>query len=108
VGDIFDLSAKSLGVVDALYDRAALVALPEKMRSKYITHLIKIADKAPQLLICYEYDLSQLDGPPFSIGVAEVMTHYQDSYEIKLLESVEVAGGFKGKCPATEHVWYLS
>ena len=32
VGDIFDLSADSLGDVDAIYDRAALVALPSDMR----------------------------------------------------------------------------
>jgi thiopurine S-methyltransferase len=29
VGDIFDVSAKVLGAVDAVYDRAALVAMPE-------------------------------------------------------------------------------
>ena len=32
VGDIFDLSRGVLGRVDAIYDRAALVALPETMR----------------------------------------------------------------------------
>ena len=33
VGDIFDVSDKMLGPVDAIYDRAALVALPEDMRN---------------------------------------------------------------------------
>ena len=35
VGDIFDLSASVLGAVDVVYDRAALVALPEEMRPRY-------------------------------------------------------------------------
>src|SRR4029077_16707416 len=33
VGDIFALSRKLLGPVDAIYDRAALVAFPEDMRN---------------------------------------------------------------------------
>jgi thiopurine S-methyltransferase len=46
VGDIFHLSSKILGLVDAIYDRAALVALPEKIRNQYTAHLIKITNKA--------------------------------------------------------------
>lgn len=39
VGDIFDLTREILGPVDAVYDRAALVALPETIRPRYTTHL---------------------------------------------------------------------
>jgi thiopurine S-methyltransferase len=41
VGDIFDVSAEVLGPVDAVYDRAALVAMPENMRHQYTSHLMK-------------------------------------------------------------------
>ena len=51
VGDIFQLSGKVLGPVDAVYDRAALVALPGEMRARYTTHLLEITNKVPQLLI---------------------------------------------------------
>ncbi|MEB3192179.1 MAG: thiopurine S-methyltransferase [Snowella sp.] len=68
VGDIFHLSSKILGVVDAVYDRAAVVALPAAMRNRYTAHLMEITYKAPQLLICYEYDQSLMAGPPFSIS----------------------------------------
>src|SRR5688572_14767150 len=44
VGDIFDVTRKRLGRVDAIYDRAALVALPEKMRKHYTRHLMRITD----------------------------------------------------------------
>lgn len=106
VGDIFDLTEAALGPVDAIYDRAALVALPEEMRGNYARHLMNITDKAPQLLICFEYDQSVMTGPPFSIGSEEVARHYGGSYELSLLERSDVAGGLKG-CPAKESVWLL-
>jgi thiopurine S-methyltransferase len=108
VGDIFELTAEMLGHVDAIYDRAALVALPAQLRKKYTTHLLTISHAAPQLLICYVYEQSQLSGPPFSVDDAEVEQHYQAHYALHLLENADVAGGFKGRIPAQEHVWRLS
>ena len=107
VGDIFDLSGEVLGPVDAVYDRAALVALPEDMRHRYTANLMQITDKAPQLLICFEYDQSVMDGPPFSISNEEIETHYRDHYHLAPLASVAVAGGLKGRCAAQEKVWLL-
>lgn len=107
VGDIFDLSGSVLGPVDAVYDRAALVALPEKIRERYAAHLKQIANAAPQLLICYEYDQSKKEGPPFSVSNQEVERHYRDSHELTLLESKEVPGGLKGQCAAQENVWVM-
>ena len=40
VGDIFSLSRGILGQIDAIYDRAALAALPEPMRDRYAAHLL--------------------------------------------------------------------
>jgi len=107
VGDIFDLSGEVLGPVDAVYDRAALVALPEDMRRRYTAHLIEITDKAPQLLIAHQYDQNAMDGPPFSISDEEIEAHYREYYDLAKLAGVEVAGGLKGKCAARENVWLL-
>lgn len=107
VGDIFDVTAEILGPVDAVYDRAALVALPPAMRPRYTAHLRAITREAPQLLICFEYDQSQHAGPPFSIEGDEVRQHYEGSYHLTRLAQVDVPGGLKGKCPATEGVWLL-
>ncbi|MBZ0112639.1 MAG: thiopurine S-methyltransferase [Thermoanaerobaculia bacterium] len=106
VGDIFDLSASILGTVDAIYDRAALVALPEVMRRQYSSHLMQITNRAPQLVICLEYDQDLMAGPPFSISATEFSRHYRGVYQLSLLESVGVAGGLKG-CAATENAWLL-
>ena len=107
VGDFFTLSHTVLGPIDAIYDRAALVALPEAMRAQYAAHLIDIAQQAPQLLITYVYDQAMLNGPPFSVDHDEVAQRYRQSYQLKLLASVDIAGGLKGKCAAAEHVWLL-
>ncbi|MGE0469805.1 MAG: thiopurine S-methyltransferase [Nitrospira sp.] len=107
VGDLFDLSRKILGPVDAIYDRAALVAIPETMRVRYTKHLKAITALAPQLIIGYEYDQTIVAGPPFSVTADELHRHYRDSYTLTLLARVDVPGGLKGKCPATEHIWRL-
>ena len=107
VGDIFDLSREILGPVDAVYDRAALVALPEAMRARYAAHLKAITALAPQLVIGYEYDQTAVAGPPFSVTADELHCHYSDVYALTPLAHLEVPGGLKGKCPATEHIWRL-
>ena len=107
VGDIFAVSRQILGQIDAVYDRAALVALPESMRQHYAAHLMEITGKAPQLVVSYEYDQSLKEGPPFSVSNEEVCRHYASTYALTLVASTEVQGGLKGKVPAKENVWVL-
>lgn len=107
VGDVFTLTADDIGPVDALYDRAALVALPQAMRQRYAPHVTALAKGAPQLLICFEYDQSKIDGPPFSVTPEECREHYQGGYDLRLLSHEPVPGGLKGICEAFESVWLL-
>ncbi|MFZ6747751.1 thiopurine S-methyltransferase [Undibacterium sp. Ren11W] len=107
-GDIFALSEAELGAVDAIYDRAALVALQAELRHRYSAHLIKISHTAPQLLVCYEYEQSAQAGPPFSVSPQELEQHYHEHYTLKLLADTPLAGGLKGKCAAQEQVWLLT
>ena len=108
VGDIFDLTQGLLGEVQAIYDRAALVAMPFSMRRRYTAHLRVITATAPQLLLCFEYDQRAMDGPPFSISDEEVARHYAGHYDLLKLASVAVTGGLKGQCAARENVWLLN
>jgi len=107
VGDFFDLTANHLGPVDAVYDRAALVALPGDMRRRYASHLSAITSGVDQLLLCFEYDQSAMEGPPFSVPGDEVGELYGGSYRISQLANVEFPGGLKGQTPAREILWYL-
>ncbi len=108
VGDIFDLDVNALGNIDAIYDRAALVALPLEMRKTYTQHLTKITENAQQLLICFEYDQAGLNGPPFSISADEVAEHYESHYSLACVEESEVMGGLKKKVEAKECAWLLT
>lgn len=107
-GNIFDLSRIDLGTVDAVYDRAALIALPEPLRTRYARHLVQITDRAKQLLICIAYDQSLLAGPPFSVSGAEIGRLYHDDYDLEALGNAQVPGGLKGKCPAADCAWLLT
>ncbi|MEG2826011.1 MAG: thiopurine S-methyltransferase [Acinetobacter sp.] len=106
VGDFFQLTAQQLGDIDAVYDRAALIALPPQMRSQYTQHLLDITKQAPQLLISLEYDQNLLQGPPFSVPEHELTEHYATHYQIKLLETM--TENLKGKVIAHENAWSLS
>jgi thiopurine S-methyltransferase len=107
VGDLFELSGEMLGPVDAIYDRAALVALPPAMRDAYTAHLVAITRSAPQLLICFEYDQQAVEGPPFSVDAEEVRRQYAHRYQLHGIARVDVPCGMKGKCTAVETVWLL-
>jgi thiopurine S-methyltransferase len=73
-GDYFKFSDAPF---DALYDRAALVALPPHMRPGYIKHTKNLLKPgAPQLLITLEFDQSKANGPPFSVDSDEVRGYW--------------------------------
>lgn len=107
VGDIFDLTGVMLGKVDAIYDRAALVALTTPVRKQYTKHLRDITNNAPQLLLCFEYDQSLMNRTPYSVEEEEVKAHYAEHYQVEQLCKEEIMGGFKGKIPASDVVWLL-
>jgi thiopurine S-methyltransferase len=84
-GDIFDATRDIVGPIDAIYDRAALVALPDDTRRRYVDHLRSLAGKGKRvLLVSYEYDQSLMAGPPFSVEEAEVRMLY-DGCTVELL-----------------------
>lgn len=107
VGDVFKANAHVLGHVDAVYDRAALVALPKEMRVQYTAHLVQATLAAPQLLISYEYDQSLMSGPPFSVVEDEIRQHYTQHYTIDILATRSIEKAFNGKCDAVENVWHI-
>ena len=107
VGDIFKVRAEVLGKIDAIYDRAALVALTKELRVAYAKHLKFMTNNAPQLLLCFEYDQSLMDRSPYSVDEDEVTLHYGDVYTLGLLARESIKGGFKGKLPASDVVWLL-
>ena len=73
VGDFFRATAEILNAPNALYDRAAVIALPEELRIRYVAHLKEILPSDfTGLLVTDEYDQSAMSGPPFSVVKTEV------------------------------------
>jgi thiopurine S-methyltransferase len=101
----FELNSSHIGKIDAIYDRAALVALPEEMRTDYAQHLMQISNQATQLLISFEYDQSVMAGPPFSISPQQLKDYYSKQYQLQLLDSQTEL--LKGKVDAEEKIWLL-
>lgn len=90
VGDFFTLQSAQMPPIALTYDRAALVALPAAMRSRYAKHLLALTKRSPQLLITFEYPQEAMQGPPFAVGMDEVERLYAAHYAIQLLEEAEV------------------
>ncbi|MCW8888576.1 MAG: thiopurine S-methyltransferase [Gammaproteobacteria bacterium] len=84
VGDIFKLGAEDLMGVTTLYDRAALVALPESMRWDYVHHLQKILPhQCKMLLIATTYPQEEMAGPPFSVDEREIQALYKSHWQVE-------------------------
>lgn len=103
-GDMFALTAERLGAVDAIYDRAALVALPDAMRARYAEHLVAITGGARQLLITFDYDQAMMDGPPFSVPPETVHGLYDATYTCSVID--QEPAHLRGT-PVEERIWTL-
>ncbi len=92
-GDFFALTASDLADCVALYDRAALIALPAPMRECYAAHLQQILPQGVQgVLITLDYDQAQIPGPPFAVGDDEVKRLLGDLWQVQALEERDVLG----------------
>ena len=85
-GDFFDLNQTDMTQVGAVYDRAALIALPQEMRPAYAHHLIGILPaKIQMLLITLDYAQVEMAGPPFAVPAQEVERLFREHAAIRLL-----------------------
>lgn len=90
-GDFFSLQADMLPTVLAVYDRAALIALPHDMRQQYVTKLLDVIPvHASMLLVTLEYNQSLMAGPPFSVPEQEVLALYGRKFEIRKIHQADV------------------
>ncbi len=62
-----------LSQADIIYDRAALVALPQDMREEYVERLKQLLNPGGRiLLVTLNYPQEEMAGPPFSVPVEEI------------------------------------
>ncbi len=89
-GDFFKLIPPQMVNVAAVYDRAALVAMPEEMRAGYSKHLHLLCPTQPRLLVSLEYEQSKMAGPPFAVLEKEIRTVYADGFKLDCLQRNDV------------------
>lgn len=69
-GDFFTAPVSQ---ADIVYDRAALVALPQEMREEYASRLQQLLNPGGRiLLVTLNYAQQEMAGPPFSVPVNEI------------------------------------
>jgi thiopurine S-methyltransferase len=108
-GDIFAVTPELLGPIDAVYDRAALIALPPELRPPYVALLRRLLPpRAPALVLILEYNQSEMTGPPFAVLEAELRTLYEGA----AIEFLDQRPATSGKCaqlraPATERCFAI-
>lgn len=73
--------------VAAVYDRAALIAMPPDMQPGYARKLRELAPNAAILLVALDYPTGEFSGPPFATPEAEVRAVFEATHDIALLES---------------------
>ncbi|KTD63893.1 thiopurine S-methyltransferase [Legionella spiritensis] len=112
-GDFFKINKNLLDKIDAVYDRAALIALPQELRKPYSEQLAKLLEPdAKVLLITTSYDQQEMQGPPFSINQIEVNELFKTNFDMtqvysKTVKNIPVHLKAKGLRLATEQVYSL-
>lgn len=112
-GDYFALTADDIGIIDAIYDRAALTALPDDIRLLYITHQKKLVVPAGTIFLLTIEDAVESATREEAIGVdCEVADLYGATHAIRIahVESVmeEYAGNESGSRRAEYKVYRMS
>jgi thiopurine S-methyltransferase len=89
-GDFFALPNEATQCIAAVYDRAALIALPADMQAKYADKLRSLLPPGtPVLLVSLTYPDGAIAGPPFSTPGAQVNRLFAATHDIAMLEECD-------------------
>lgn len=105
-GDAFALTPAHLGgEVDAVFDRAALVAVDPSTREAYVARLAAALRPGGRvLLVTFDYDQAKLPGPPWAVSPEVVRALCEGAFEVELLEERRAAVSPKFAAAGAE-VW---
>jgi thiopurine S-methyltransferase len=111
--DFFTSQFPGMADIDAVYDRAALVALPPDMRQAYARRLLGMLEPGVRiLLVTLDYPQHEMRGPPFAVTPGEVEDLFGGSCLIEPLYQEDCLAREprfrkKGLTRLTEHVLLL-
>lgn len=102
VGNFFHLEAALSDEIDAFYDRAALIALPEAARQRYAFKLAELCRPGVEgLLISLVREGQRDQGPPYVVTDDEVHRLFAPNFELERL------GEQRDERDMTEIAWCL-
>ena len=110
--DFLTIERSHVGEIGAVYDRAALIALPSDMRMQYTQQMIRLVRSCAKsqgfkfLQIILERTPTDPQGPPFSVTQKELETLYGGFFDIRFLHR-EDAGKGAIACTKREESAYL-
>ena len=85
-GDFFALTPERLKEIQAVFDRASLIALPPEMRARYAAQMASILPASGRiLLVTMEYPAQGMQGPPFCVEESEVRALYEGHFTVTSL-----------------------
>jgi thiopurine S-methyltransferase len=90
-GDVFALDAGEIASCTAVFDRAAIIALPPEMRARYVREVYgRLPAGCRGLLITLEYPQAEKAGPPFAVGEEEVRGLFDGAWDAAVLERRDI------------------
>ncbi len=99
-GDFFQLTpdffSNNFKSCHCWYDRAAVIALPENLRNRYVRLMKQLLPDGRGLLISLSYDSASRQGPPFSLDEDAIRTLWSGARKISPICTVPSEMG-KGK-----------
>jgi thiopurine S-methyltransferase len=106
--DFFRLTAEDIGNFDALYDRAALVAVEPAMRARYVEVCRALCKPdARALVIAMSYDQSKTGGPPWSCDRDQVLALFPNARALQTRSVPTSPRLTAAGVPALEETAYL-
>jgi thiopurine S-methyltransferase len=112
-GDIFDLPLLDNGDIDAVFDRASLIALNPLQREHYAEMLRDLLPKKSRmLLVAMDYPQEEMAGPPYSVQEGEVRSLFEPRFQVQSLHTLDLLKdteryGDKGVSRMLEQVYLL-
>lgn len=87
VGDYFALPRDAFRDVAAVWDRAALIAMPRTLQRLYAEKLSALLSPGTRVLLTsISYDPSEMGGPPFPVDSEQVDVLLSPHFDVELLE----------------------
>ncbi len=85
-GNFLNLPQRAIGPVNAIYDKASIVALPPEMRKEYSRKLLNLCNDTTEIFLqSFEYEQKEMNGPPFSVDENEIRSHFDQRFNITLM-----------------------